>query len=410
MIMHHKILTVISCLLLLPLWGISQQFHYKASLQNIDKTGFYSIDISPEISSYIQPGFIDIRIADNKGNWVPHILESDLPNITKQPYTNLLLVQNTLTDSGRNLIIIENKNADGLKNFYLFLKNAAVSRLAKLSGSNDRKDWFIIDDKLIVNRSNETLKDEYLQQISFPLAKYRYLRLVIDNDHDDPLHITRAGYFQNLVSNSTPVYYTNPAPEFFQVDSNKHSYIKVQQTKKYIFDKISLSIKAPRYYSREAEIRVAQSNKNGEIKPSELISRKSLQSGTKSEFEPTQTNAEIFFIIINNGDSPPLIIDSIVTKQQSVSLIAYLEKHKHYELQFGDSNATAPNYDLQAFKDSISTLNRVSVGPVSKIENAKATGNSENKKSWIWPSIIVALLVLSYLTFRLVADINKPKK
>ena len=54
--------------------------------------------------------------------------------------------------------------------------------------------------------------------------------------------------------------------------------------------------------------------------------------------------------------NPPLKIEKVITKQQTISLFVYLEKGKKYSLIMGDPAAPLADYDLQIFKDSIANL------------------------------------------------------
>ena len=73
-------------------------------------------------------------------------------------------------------------------------------------------------------------------------------------------------------------------------------------------------------------------------------------------FELHRSRAPVFFIVIKNADNPPLKIEKVFIQQQTISLVAYLEKGKKYSLIMGDPNAPLADYDLQIFKDSIANL------------------------------------------------------
>ncbi len=67
--------------LLVSCCATAQQFQYTAMLDTVGKDGFYSIPVSPELSSYIKTDLSDIRIADEKNQWIPHIINWSLKNI-----------------------------------------------------------------------------------------------------------------------------------------------------------------------------------------------------------------------------------------------------------------------------------------------------------------------------------------
>jgi len=394
----------------MPQLAFTQQFKYGAELNKVDTNGFYEIIITPAISRYLLQDFSDIRIADGSNRWVPHILQQSDVMLVENLFTPFPIVQNTVNDSGKNLLVIENIKKEGINHLKLLLKNTAVSRLALLSGSNNQQDWYIIDDNISINKSNETIKDEYMLEINFPLVKYRYLKLVIDNDRNEPLLISQAGFYSEPSNKKTIVNQVNPAPLFLQKDSIHYSYILVKQADSYQFDKISIETSGTRYYNRTVQICLQEFDKNKIPKPGRVIGNFKLISDSTRSFYLTRTKAPSFYIIIKNGDSPPLKIESIRTTLQNVALVSYLEKGKGYRLLLGDSLASFADYDLQTFKDSIGAKRILKYGDIFMNSTKDFSKKSQNKNWWIWPTIILAGLVLSFLTYRLTGDMKKQPK
>ena len=405
-----KILIAVFLILPAPGYINAQQFKYTAALDEVGISGFYAIPISPLLSSFIKTDFSDLRIADQNDRWVPHILQQGNSTLEEHLFTSFPILQNTVNDSGKNLLVVENTKPGGINNLKLVLKNAAVNRSAILSGSYNRQDWYIIDDNIMISRSHEAIKDEYVQEINLPLIKYRYLKLVVDNIHNDPLLITKAGFYALPNYKKPAAYQVNPAPLFTQKDSNNYSYIEVKQENNYQFDKISIRASGARFYSRDVQICLPDYGVNKIPRPGFVIGNFKLTPAVTIVYYLSKTNAPLFYIVIKNGDNPPLKVENIRTELQTVSLVAYLEKGKKYNLAFGDSIAAFPDYDLQAFKDSITIQRKLKYGNIHVITKNKANTNSNNKNWWIWPSIIIAGLVLASLTFRLTADINKAGK
>jgi len=411
MIPSGKIFVALFLFFLMPQLAFTQHFKYGAELNKIDTAGFYEIIVTPTISRYLLPDFSDIRIADENNQWVPHILQQSGDAIGPENlFTSFPIVQNTVNDSGKNLLVIEIIKKEGVNHLKLLLKNTAVSRLALLSGSNNQQDWYIIDDNISINRSNETIKDEYMQEINFPLVKYRYLKLVIDNDRNEPLLISRAGFYAEPSYKKPNAYQLNPAPLFIQKDSIHYSYILVKQADSYQFDGISIETSGTRYYNRDVQICLQEFDKNKMPKPGRVIGNFKLIADATRSFYLTRTKAPSFYIIIKNGDSPPLKIESIRTTLQNVTLVSYLEKGKGYRLLLGDSLASFPDYDFQTFKDSIVAKRILKYGDVYVNSTKDFNKKRQDKNWWIWPSIILAGLVLSFLTYRLTGDIKKQLK
>lgn len=391
------------------LFTFAQEFNFTADLDTVRFTGFYSITITPDLSAFIKTDLADIRIADDKKHWVPHILQPGVAASEQDSFKAFPLIHNSITDSGKNLMIVENTNPDGINSLKLILKNSAVSRAAVLSGSNNQLEWYIIDDNLAISRSFETVKDEYVQEINFPLARYRYLKISIDNAHRDPLLITSAGFYASPTYKKSGSNQNNPLPSFTQKDSNRNSYIEVRQHNNYPFDKVVLYVNGSKFYSRDMSVCYPANDKNNIAKPGLVMGNFKLAAAMPAVFELPRTKAPVFFIVIKNADNPSLKIEKVITQQQTISLIAYLEQGKKYSLLMGDPNAPLADYDLQIFKDSITNLRPLNFSGIRAIKKDTAQ-KAAGKGLWIWPAIILAALALSYLTWQLTGDINKMKR
>lgn len=408
MMPFNKTLFTLFAFGLIPIFNYGQQFKYTAPLAQVGSSGFYTIAISPELSAYIKTDYSDIRITNQQKQWVPHILQTEKATLVENLFVPFPILQNMISDSGRNILVVENTKPGGIFNLKLFLKNSAVSRIAILSGSNNQRDWYIIDENIAIGRSYETVKDEYVQEINFPLIKYHYLKLSIDNAHNDPLLITRTGFYASANTIKPNNYQANPGTLVTQKDSGSYSYVEVKQQKKYHFDKISFIVNGSKFYSRDIQICLPQYTKNNFTIPGKVIADFKLLSALPLTFGLPKTSAEVFFIVIKNGDNPPLTIDRVETMQQTCNLVTYLEKGKKYDLVFGDSLASFADYDLQNFKDSVANMRPLNFGDIQLV-NQKAIKTPVSSDRWIWPTIIIACIALSFLCYRLVGDINKQK-
>jgi hypothetical protein len=405
-----KIFIALLLFFLCPKLALAQQFKYATELNSVDTTGFYEIIIRPQINRFLKLDFSDIRIADKNNRWVPHIFQQVDTIINENLFTPFPIIQNMVNDSGKNLLIIENTKPEGINSLMILLKNAAVNRMASLSGSNNQQDWYIIDDNISINRSYEMIKDEYMQEINFPLAKYRYLKLVIGNAHNEPLLISRAGFYSRPSSKKTNGYLANPTTTFIQKDSINYSYILVKQADSYQFDKITISTAGTRFYNRDMQVCLPEFDKNNIPMPGKVIGNFKLKSDTSSSFYLIRIKTPLFYIIIRNGDSPPLKITSIQTALKKVALLSYLEKGKTYKLLLGDSLASFADYDLQSFKTGIRVTHVLNYGDVYPNGTKTFNQKGEDKNWWLWPAIILAGIVLTFLTYRLTGDINKAGK
>ena len=98
------------------------------------------------------------------------------------------------------------------------------------------------------------------------------------------------------------------------------------------------------------------------------------------------------------------------TQCKKQELVAYLEKGENYALVGGNDSVGSPNYDLNFFRDSIpSHLATLEYGEVVA-NNREVKSSATNKNWWIWPAVILMVIVLALLTYRLMGDMKKTKE
>ena len=376
----------------------AQHFSIRGRLDTITASGFYSIEITPELSTYVEDDFRDLRIAEAAGKFIPYILRTASPSFSTQDYLKLPVIKNELADSGRTVLILQNNTQQKINHINLLLRNAAVTRTAAISGSDDMHQWFTIDEDIYLQKAFITDSDRYVQTIQFPASSYKYLKIIIDNRKNNPLNIIEAGINTNVVTAVSQPYIKNPSPAFHQNDSADNiTYLHVHQYAFYHIERIRLAIKAPHLYKRDMDVVTSKG-----------IASFELLSGKEQYFEIPSFNDTNFVIKIYNGDNPPLQIDTVVTEQENTQAVAYLEAGRNYFLFMNDSSVAKPIYDLKQFKDSIGyNIPSLHILSFEKLHTAQPAGNTLFSKKWIWPAIIFMLAALVFFTLRLTREVNK---
>lgn len=393
-----------NCLLLLYLLlfiNTQAQFKNRAALEPINKTGFYSIAVTPELSSYIKVDFSDLRIIDDKGKVVPYVVRETVPKHYDTVFTRLKIIENKLIDSGKSSVLIENPRMVGVGSIALLISNNAVSRQVDISGGYDKVHWYSILENAEIDKKLTNDKDKYLAVLNMPASTYRYFKVTIYNGRKDPLHILSVGDYSTWQFKFINPFIFNPVSIFKQVDSiDGYSYIYVHDSAKYHKDFLNISFQAPRFFKRNGEVWAA-SHKLCIF----TISADSLFSTVMPLF-----NEKDWLIKLYNGDNPPLPVKSVYTFKTENTITAWLDSRKTYHLEMSDSLATAPIYDLQDFKDSIpAKISEIKVGIVESIaiKAIKAPSTSFFKQQWLWIVLGVVLVVLVVFTIRLTRDMGK---
>jgi hypothetical protein len=411
--MMKKKLINIFVIIFLYISGYAQieGYKYYTTLDSINQSGFYNIVLSPIVNAHLKTDYSDVRIVNTSGKWVPHALHVPNNEINKAAL-GFDLKYSTTKNNKTNSIFIINENYRALNNIELSIRNTAAERYCTLSGSDNNKNWYIINDSIAINPIPADIKSTNTFRINFPLSNYKFYKLVIFNNNKDPLNITK---FTTNSAFNEPFFIQNkviqnPSTFITQKDSGKISYIKVVQQLPYHFDAISLKISAVKYFVRNLEVYVPNNPNHTFANPGKLVQSYIFTNNSNFSFKSPVLNDSVFYIIIHNNDNLPLKIDEVTTSINEHFIKAYLDAGSNYQLLMGNENATPPNYDIEkqniTQSDSaifIQPKNVVAFEPQDK----KSNSPTANTKWILWPALIIGLVILLLLTIKMIKEINK---
>lgn len=406
-------LLLMACCISLKLQAQKQR--YQAELGPVHETAFYEIAITPELSAYLKADFSDLRIADDKGQMIPYIIRNNRSVVTDPPAAALPVIENKIIDSGRSQIIIRNNTGKRIRTLLITAGNTAVMRQATLSGSNDSKTWYIIHNDIRLEPSFATgTNDEYTQQATIPASNYPYLKLVVDNEHADPVHIISIGIpaDKSVKPIASYAYRENPPVQLSQKDSsNGNSYITIHTGKPYHTELLRLQIGGPRFYDREVSVRAPANDTATTCHACNEIMRFRISSQGKNSVELNRFKSKVLQLVIENGDNLPVQVHNVTSLQRAYTAVAWLEKNKDYRLLADDPDAERPQYDLENFTDSIParvrSLSFKKIEPAGKKPTLLTPVVTGGRKLWLWATIIAAVLLLAVFTWRLLKDMKR---
>ncbi len=414
--MKKKLHKLIALLLLANMNVVAQTagFNYEAAIKPVDSSGFYNIVLTPELNAHLKIDYSDLRVVNDSGKWVPHLVRipnNEITNHLRIFERKILEKENTASFTK---IIIEAK-AESISNIILNVKNTAAKRYCTLSGSDDKNSWFVINDSIEVVADKPNGNNNSRITLLFPPVNYIFLKIVINNNGKEPLNIISAGTegINNLPGKwfrYPPV--ENPSTTIFQKDSSKYSYIKIEQKASCHFEKIALKISGTKYFNRFAELYIPSSTTHSFYSPGKLVQTLALSNNSTLQFNIPLTNVKTFYIIIHNDDNPPLKVEEVKTLSNHHVASVYLEKTKPYKILLNNADADLPNYDL-TIENILNkeTLPSATAGNIISVQQeTTAIQSKSNSKKLIWLVIGIAAIALGFFTYRLVTDMNKPNK
>jgi hypothetical protein len=347
----------------------------------------------------LKTDFRDLRISDKMGNPVPWLAAGNLPVLRPELLKTLDIVQNSTTDSGRTVLIVRNDPKDQIDGFYIRFRNAAVSRTINLSGSHDGNKWYSIIENVSLEKRFIQDHDSFLENISFPLSSYTFYRVIIYNGKNDPLDILSVQKPIHSGSQLLQVLVENPPLTFTRKDSNKITRIRMENPRRFHISRLGIRVRAPRFFKRQVDI-TANDLPVGNF---------TISTDSVIRLNIPMLNDSVLTIQIYNEDNPPLDISSISTSQDAEQIVAWLDSGKNYLIEMKSADAQAPHYDLINFKDSIpKNIKHTGVSNIVFVPALRTVPpNDLFKKSWLWVTLGIVLLVLALFTIRLTKEMGK---
>src|ERR1700744_3473148 len=215
-------------------------YRYKADVQKIDSSGVYRIELSPDLVAKSHNGSGDIRITDNKEKNVAYVLSSKLSLNAPDSFITFPEIEPEQVTDTAIFYTVENKNNLEISQLWLKLKKTDVSRTVNLTGSDDLKNWYAIEEDIPLEQAGAGRGTDYEQSLTFPTGNYRYFRVQIISRNKLPVKIFQAGIY--TVSLNKPVYTELPSPRISSTTTGKTSHVIIDQAQPYRVNKLHFNI------------------------------------------------------------------------------------------------------------------------------------------------------------------------
>jgi hypothetical protein len=386
-------------------------YKFYCKLDSVKTAGFYNIELTPELTAHLKTDYSDLRIVNDAGKWIPHVLHA--PAYERTAHDAAYDLKFSITEnSGVNTVILIESGKNITSNFGLIITNTAAERFCMLSGSDDKKNWFVINDSILLSPVPAENKTENITRINFPPNSYRFYKVVIHNKNKDPFNIT--GVVEDVpvsdITNKQNKLIQNPVGKIQQKDSGKISYIKVSQQLPYQFDNISLQLTGVKYYTRQVDLYIPYAENHSISSPGHLLQSFTVSNNSTLQFKVPLTKAAVYYILINNDDNLPLVVNEIKTSVNNHYITTYLENSSNYTLIMNNEAAVMPDYDLAKLNSKIpDSISFLQFGKVTAVEENKITTPAKNNKWILWTSIAAALLILLFFTYKMFKEVDKRK-
>ncbi|QHL87681.1 DUF3999 family protein [Nibribacter ruber] len=395
--------------------AFGQDFGWQAALAPVPASGWHKVLLPASVTGRLQPGMEDLRLYGSDGKAVPYLLQIEQPVQYKTLFKPYQILRYTRRPGGLSELLIHNPEQRSINNISLLIGNAEVRKTVALSGSDNQQDWYVLKEQDVLYAIRNEKQTAEVKLLDFPLSKYRYFRLQLNDSASAPLNILKAGYYDTY--SEAGKYTRIPIQHSSRKDSSdKITYLRLDFGQPVYPEQLVFYVSSPQLYYREGKVVLGKrtGGTRRERKRRQRTNRHLifepfiLHSNAPAQVYLPRRKVEQLVIQLQNEDNAPLTIDSVQVLQLNRYLLAQLQPNQAYTLRYGDKDLDAPHYDLHHFQDSIpATLPLVSIQKITSLKKEKKANTGS--KIILWAALGIVAVGLGYMTVRLLKDMDKKK-
>lgn len=382
-----------------------------AKIKSDGKDGFHKLVLPTEIRSSSNDDLSDFRIFDSKKNEVPYYFEARSNQSSNTKFVPYKIISKTVVPNKNTVLIFENPKST-INEVILEMANSNITKPYSISGSMDNQKWF----GLVNNASLSTIYPEEspsgFSTVSIPTCFYKYLKIDFNDKKTLPINILNVGFFNSKISKETLLNVPYKSKSIKELKLGKKTQIQINFDNPQITNQISFTISNPKLYKRNVSVykKATRKVKHKFENYQEQLASFELNSEANNTFDISQIFEKELIIEIENQDNQPLTISDIQFFQIPIYIITDLKANENYTITTGNKDLNTPQYDLENFKNSISTnLPEAQIIETKQIKNnPKTTANKTLwQESWfMWLCISIGGIAIAYFATSLAKDMN----
>lgn len=280
--------------------------------------------------------FHDLRVISPAGVETPYIVA--LPRIMRPELLHAAAFKATLNPS-TTVLEFQPPTRETISEVLLQTNASNFIKAATLEASSDGTNWQPLASNELLCRQNGTERLRF----TFAPAAWTHFRVTIDDARSTPVAFTGAQIRRDLPELRT---IAQPVTIRARKETKKETHLTLDLgTANVLLGHLRLHTPEP-VFQRDASLlntRATLFRLQHEGRSAEDLDIATHQLATTREVE----------LVIRNGDSPPLRIDSIEATRHPVPVVFQADAAGDWQLFIGNAQATEPKYDIAALSDKL---------------------------------------------------------
>jgi hypothetical protein len=342
---------------------------------DVPATGLIRVNVPPETLDAARPDLADVRIADGAGREVPYLIDRPMPRRESALRSQEL---RTALEPTATRITLTTGTRSALKGV-TFETPAGVEfiKAVEVEGSHDGATWLhLATNKPIFRMAGGAANPN----VSFSEGVWEFLRVTIDNSRTPAVPFT--GVLLQVAETNAPA---EPFPLTIKTRDESFGVTRFSVdlgAMNLTVASLGIETTDP-LFVRPVTIAVpelANDNISEQTLCAGSVYRVDFNGKVESQVEipiDTQIHGRELIVLIDNGDSPPLVINAVHGSRRITNLLFFAREPGRYQLLSGNSQCAAQRYDLSELDDQLKTAGAIEgwAGPLLANSDYKQPDN-----------------------------------
>lgn len=328
--------------------------------------GLTRVNLPSATLDVAQPDLEDLRVLDPTGNQVPYLIERPAPEA--ESTVRAKEFRSTM-ETGATRVIIKTGTAAPVNGVVLETPSRQFVKAVDVEASRDGLSWKkVAAGEPIFQLPNDAAKS----RVSFPEGSWEFLRLTVDDRRSEPVPFTGAELCKARAM--APV---ESIP--LKIKSHEESLGTTRLdvdlgAANQTLASLRLETNEP-LFTRSVTLATPELGEDGireRTVAEAVIYRVNVNGKSEAHLDiplELQVRSRELLVLIHNEDSPPLSINAVRVDRRLARLIFFANQAGRYSLLSGNSQVTAPRYDLSALGEQLKSANAKEIAPSALAAN-----------------------------------------
>lgn len=383
-----------------------------------EKNRVVTITVDNEIFENAKDGLADLRIIDDSSRETPYKLTIESFGQSREAFNVKILNLGSITGEHTQLVLDLQSEGVIHNSVTIHTSSRDFRRQVEVEASQDGESWFVIkkaseggyiyDYSLDFKAQNTT--------VNYPDSTYRFLRLKIIDRGEEPIKITGATVYHNVLTAARRVSYDPKVVGRGEDKERRSNFFVIDLGAKGIPNNKLEIATSDVNFNREVLIEGSNDQNTWQTLTTDVIFSYQTPkfNGEKKTVDYLESNWRFLRLTVFNRDNAPISIGDFKVSGTLRKVLFQAELGRSYKLYYGNLKSRFPEYDLESYFQYLDKSNPLVAVLGVQEKNSSFKGEVPPKKPlterypFLLPGVLgVLVLILGSMVVKLAFQVKK---